>query len=146
MKKLWQHNFVISTLCAVNWRAQSGNFIIFLSLRFYVKPKLVILEVTKTANLTRLEALISLIMLICTFWWPEIFLNIKFRASENAKMAVFHLPESLKLISRKIWMIQKSWNFHTFWKSSVKPALYIVILVTHFSKVTYFQQNYEALA
>ena len=31
----------------------------------------------------------------------------------NAKRAVFALPESLKLISRKIWVIEKSWNFYT---------------------------------
>ena len=30
-----------------------------------------------------------------------------------AKMAVFELLESTKLISRKIWVIEKSWNFHT---------------------------------
>ena len=30
-----------------------------------------------------------------------------------AKMAVFALLESSKWISRKIWVIQKSWNFHT---------------------------------
>ena len=35
--------------------------------------------------------------------------------SKHAKMAVFQLPEFLKLISRKIWAIEKSWNFHTVW-------------------------------
>ena len=41
----------------------------------------------------------------------------KFRPSECVKMADFALQESSKLISRKIWMIQKQWNFHSmnFW-------------------------------
>ena len=41
----------------------------------------------------------------------------KWQKSEPPKMAkitVFQLPNSPKLISRKIWVIEKSWNFHTF--------------------------------
>ena len=30
-----------------------------------------------------------------------------------AKTAVLKLLDSLKLISRKVWMTEKSWNFHT---------------------------------
>ena len=37
----------------------------------------------------------------------------KFKASKCVEMADFALQESSKLISRKIWVIQKSWNFHT---------------------------------
>ena len=37
-------------------------------------------------------------------------------------MADFPLLESLKLISRKIWVIEKSWNFHTVqWKVKIFP-------------------------
>ena len=36
-----------------------------------------------------------------------------FRDPEIAKTAVLELLDSPKLISRKIWMIGKSWNFHT---------------------------------
>ena len=42
------------------------------------------------------------------------FIKTKFRASICVKMADFALLESpKKLISRKIWVIEKSWNFHT---------------------------------
>ena len=37
----------------------------------------------------------------------------KFRAPKCVKMAESALLESPKLISRKIWLIEKSWNFHT---------------------------------
>ena len=37
----------------------------------------------------------------------------KFRAPEIAKMAVIELLDSLKLISRKIWVTEKSQNLHT---------------------------------
>ena len=40
-------------------------------------------------------------------------------------MADFALLESPKLISRKIWVIEKSWNFHTV---LVKHAPYDVVL------------------
>ena len=36
-------------------------------------------------------------------------------------MADFPLQESLKLISRKIWAIQKSWNFHTVYCAITFP-------------------------
>ena len=39
----------------------------------------------------------------------------KFRApkmAKMAKMAVFELLDSPKLISRKIWVVEKPWNFH----------------------------------
>ena len=35
------------------------------------------------------------------------------KSSKCVKMAVFRPPKFLKLISRKIWMIEKSWNFYT---------------------------------
>ena len=37
----------------------------------------------------------------------------KLRALQMAKNAFLELPDSPKLISRKIWMLEKSWNFHT---------------------------------
>ena len=39
--------------------------------------------------------------------------KLKFKASKFVKMADFALLESPILISRKIWVIEKSWNFHT---------------------------------
>ena len=44
-------------------------------------------------------------------------------------MADFALLNSPKLISRKIWVIEKSWNFHTVWKFqdfSVLHALHVI--------------------
>ena len=38
--------------------------------------------------------------------------NEKFRASKCVKIVDFELLESSKLISRKIGLLQKSWNFH----------------------------------
>ena len=39
--------------------------------------------------------------------------KIKFRASKCVRMADLALLELSKLISRKIWVIEKSWNFNT---------------------------------
>ena len=39
--------------------------------------------------------------------------KIQGRAPKMKKMAVLQLLDSPTLISRKIWMTQKSWNFHT---------------------------------
>ena len=39
--------------------------------------------------------------------------NSKSKASKWVKMAVFGPPESMKLISRKIWVARNSWNFRT---------------------------------
>ena len=47
----------------------------------------------------------------------------KFRASKCVKMANFALLENQKLISRKIWVIEKLWNFHIVQKVGKKPHL-----------------------
>ena len=53
------------------------------------------------------------------FFDPEIYQIVKFCALKNGKMEVSELLDFQKLISRKIWMTEKSWNFHTVhWKSS----------------------------
>ena len=78
---------------------------IFLSLRFYVKSILGVLEVQNLPfqNIWRL--------------WILTFVNFctinKFKATKIVNMAVLELLDSPKLISRKIWMTQKSWYFHT---------------------------------
>ena len=41
--------------------------------------------------------------------WP----NLKFRATEIAKMTFLELLHSSKLISREIWMTEKYWIFYT---------------------------------
>ena len=56
----------------------------------------------KLAILTHLESLIFDIYEFLHFRRPKIYLSTKFRTSENAKVAIFQLPECLKLISCKI--------------------------------------------
>ena len=48
----------------------------------------------------------------------NVYPNQKFRAPEIAKMALFELFHCPKLISRKIWVAEKCWNFHTLWHSN----------------------------
>ena len=71
--------------------SQCGNLMIFLSLRFYVKSILGIVEVQKSAISTHLEALNL-----------DLYEFLHFLKSEIAKKGSFALQESTKLISRKI--------------------------------------------
>ena len=52
-------------------------------------------------------------MNFCTFWRLIFTKFTKFWAPKIAKTAFFELLDSLKMISHKIWMTEKSWNFHT---------------------------------
>ena len=92
--------------------AQCGNFRILLSLRFYVKSILGIVEVQKLLFLPFWGLWILLIWWIAAFKKCKNSKKSKFRAFKCVKMADFGLLESSKLISRKIWVIQKLWNFH----------------------------------
>ena len=67
----------------------------------------------KSAILTHLEALNFEFLYFLHFLKAEIYQMNKIHSPKMAKTAVFALLEFTKLISRKIWMIQKSWNFHT---------------------------------
>ena len=60
---------------------------------------------------------ILIFMHFCTFWRLKFTKWTKFTAPKMAKTASFALLESTKLISRKIWVIGKSWNFHTVRKN-----------------------------
>ena len=51
-------------------------------------------------------------MNFCTFWKLKFIKSTKLRGQKIAKMAILDILESPKLISRKIWVIEKSWNFH----------------------------------
>jgi len=51
--------------------------------------------------------------LFMTFWRLKFTKSTKLRAPKMAKMAVLELLKSPKLISRKIWVAEKSWNVHT---------------------------------
>ena len=43
----------------------------------------------------------------------KIFLNIEIQTLQNCQNGKFWPLQSTKLISRKIWLVVKSWNFHT---------------------------------
>ena len=56
-------------------------------------------------------------MIFCEFHtWkrPKYCKNAKLRAAKMRKIVFFGISKWLKLISRKIWVAEKSWNFHTF--------------------------------
>ena len=50
-----------------------------------------------------------------TFWRLKFIKSTKFRALEIAKTAVFNLLDSQKLISRKIWVMEKKSEISTLW-------------------------------
>ena len=90
--------------------AQCGNFRIFLTLRFLREINLKNLEVAKLPFFTTLGAL-NYVKLVK-------FSHLKVKkknsnGSKMCKMADLALLKSSILISRKIWGIEKSWNFHT---------------------------------
>ena len=74
------------------------------------------------------EVWILLIRQISAFKMCQNSLKSKYRASKCVRIADFVLLESQKLISRKIWVREKSWNFntvqisirkwHTFWRTT----------------------------
>ena len=86
---------------------QCGNLRIFLPLIFGI------LEVQNLLFLPFLGLWILLIWYFSAFWKYKNSQKLKFRASKCVKKADFALLQCPKLISRKIWMIEKSWNFHT---------------------------------
>ena len=67
----------------------------------------------KSAILPHLEALNFGYYLFLHFLKGEIDQINKNQKPKICKKGSFSLQESSKLISRKIWVIEKSWNFHT---------------------------------
>ena len=56
----------------------------------------------------------------CTFWRLKL---AKFRAQKVAVLGLLNFP---KLISRKIWLTEKSWNFHTVHTYMISnPLMYL---------------------
>ena len=71
---------------------------------------------TKSAIVTHFRGYEFWFLYIFALWKAKIYQIYKIRSlrnSECGKMADFARVESPKLISRKIWVIEKSWNFHT---------------------------------
>ena len=79
----------------------------FLSLRFFVKSKIGELRDSKSAILTNWEALKF------EFWWLKFTKSTNLTVPKMAQLAILELLDSPKLISRKIKVTEKSWNFHT---------------------------------
>ena len=94
-------------------KSKCGNFMSLLSFRFYVKSILEILEVQNLPFWHILRLWIFIFYELLHFWEVEIDQINKIRSLKMAKTADFALLESPKLISRKISVVQKSWNFHT---------------------------------
>ena len=93
--------------------SQSGNFIIFLSLRFYVKSNFGIPDVENCHFNTFTGSEVWFFMNFYNFEGWNLTISTKLIATKMAKTAFLELLDARKLISRKIWMIEKSWNFHT---------------------------------
>ena len=69
------------------------------------------------------------------------FQKWKFKASEMVIMAVFDLLEIPKLISRKIWVAEKSWNFHI--KSENSCLVKILSIFYHLFYSFFPSQHYS---
>ena len=83
---------------------------IFLSLRFYVKSKLTILEY-QNLPFSYIERLWNLkLMIFCTFWRLNVTKFTKFRGPKIAKTEVLGLIDYLESISRKIWVTENCEN------------------------------------
>ena len=104
---------------------QCRNLAIFLPLWFYVKSILVDFKRTKKSRFNNFEGF--------EFWFLEKFptwkcqkfpKNSKFIAAQMVKMAVFGGSKWPKLISRKFWVAEISWNFHMVYYQFGCPGLY----------------------
>ena len=72
----------------------------------------------KSANLPFLGLCILLILYISALKKCKNSQQSEMRPSKFVKMTDFALQESPNLISHKIWVIEKSWNFHTVEKKT----------------------------
>ena len=83
------------------------------SLRYNMKPNFRDSRSAKSAILTQSEALNFEFWEFLHFLQAEIHQINKIQGPEIAKTAVLEVLKSQKLISRKIWVTEKFWNFHT---------------------------------
>ena len=54
----------------------------------------------------------------------KVFKNPKFRGVQLVRIDSFGASKCPKLISRKIWVTEKSWNFHILYSQLGCPGLY----------------------
>ena len=95
--------------------SQCENFIILLTLRFYGKSIFGILELLKSV-ITQLEGRVSefwFLWILALFEGRNWLNNQNSESPKFQKMAFLELSRSQTLISRKIRMTEKGWNFHT---------------------------------
>ena len=90
--------------------SQCGNFMIFLSFRFYVKSILENLGVLKLQFFVILGALKMVKLVNLSLQNVQKFIKAKFRAFKCVKMANFAFLEPISCI---IWVIENLWNSHT---------------------------------
>ena len=91
------------------------KFLAFSVLRFYVKSILCFVEFPNIVIWHFLRLWSKNLIIVCNFRGLNFAKHVMYALgkSETSKMTVFELLESSKLISRKIWLSKKCWNFHT---------------------------------
>ena len=89
----------------------------------------------KNCNFSNFEVWILLLEYNFILENVKIYQNSKFRAAKMIKIAVFGAIISPKMISRKIWMAVKSWNFHTVY---LRPLLGKYVVAFHRIISTFF--------
>ena len=105
----------LQVLYTISW-TQCGNFMFFPSLRFYVKSILGILEVQNLPFYHIYRLWIWFFVNFLNFSLqkvPKFLKKSNFRAFKYVEIADFALLKSPNLISHKIWVVEKLWNFHT---------------------------------
>ena len=111
---------------------QCGNLANFLPLWFHVKSNLADFRRSKTAVFNNFEGF--------RFWSLEKFHTwivksvSKFSAAQMVTMAGLGASKWSKLISRKIWVVEKSWNFHIVYSQLSCPYC-VLNLKSHFQNV-----------
>ena len=81
-------------------------------LRIYIKLIYGVSRSKKFTILSILEAPNFDFLNFCSFWTLNFTKSTKFKAPQIAKTAVLGLLDSPQMISRKIWMTEKAWNFY----------------------------------
>ena len=114
----------IKTYSVIPASTQCGNFRIFKQLRFYVKSLFGILEMQNLLFTFRGS---NDFYEFLHFMKAEIYQINKIQCPKIAKKEVLQFLNSPKLISRKIWMTEKSWNFplctlsmHSQWQDTIR--------------------------
>ena len=130
-------------------KTQFGNFMIFLSLRFYVKIHFGDFSNSKSAILTCLDALsFDFYEIFALFEGWKLPIQLNSEPLKLQKRQIFEFLDSPKFISRKIWMTENSWNFHIVQKTMVPPKIILRTIeykdLIHFNNSHYFGINFVA--